>query len=195
MEIYEVILIGIALSMDAFAVTIANCTNSKNNLSKTKEWAMPVSFALFQFIMPIVGFYIGSALSSVLSKIAGYLTAGIFFVLFIKIVFDIIKDNLKKDEEQINDSQSTIRFSWLTLFLQSIATSLDALFVGISFAVQLPYSVFLASAIIGAVTFILVSVALFIGKGLGKILGKFAVYVSATLLFILAIKNLISTIT
>ena len=193
MEIFEVILIGIALSMDAFAVTIANCANFKDNLSKIKEWAMPVSFALFQFIMPIIGFYIGSALSSILSKIAGYLTAGIFFVLFIKIVFDIVKDGTQNNKESDNTSSAS-SFSYMTLFVQSIATSLDALFVGISFAVHLPFSVFVASAIIGLVTFILVTIALFVGKGLGKILGKFAIYLSATLLFILAVKNLISAI-
>ena len=60
MSIIDIIFIGIALSIDACAVTIANCATYKNCLSKKKEWAMPVLFAFFQGLMPLIGFGIGS---------------------------------------------------------------------------------------------------------------------------------------
>ena len=82
MTIFDAILIGIALSMDAFALTIANCTTYKDKLCKRQLWSMPIAFGLFQFLMPVIGFYVGAIFSSYVSKIAGYLTASIFFLLF-----------------------------------------------------------------------------------------------------------------
>ena len=92
MNLFEIILIGIALSMDACALTIANCTTHKDCLVKKMEWAMPTAFALFQGIMPLIGFLIGSVFSNAIGTIADYLTSAIFFFLSGKIVFDIIKD-------------------------------------------------------------------------------------------------------
>ena len=88
MKLYEVILIGIVLSIDACAITIANCTACKNQLSKKKEWAMPIIFAILQGLMPLIGYFIGSLFSSFLSSFTKYLSALVFFVLSIKIVID-----------------------------------------------------------------------------------------------------------
>ena len=60
MDILNVLLVGLALSMDAFAVTIANCSTYKNNLTPLKEWSMPLAFAVFQGIMPLIGYFLGS---------------------------------------------------------------------------------------------------------------------------------------
>lgn len=187
MKIYEIILIGVALSMDAFALTIANCTTYKKTLSKYKFFLMPVTFGAFQFLMPVIGFFLGSIFERFLSKISGFLTAGIFFFLAIKIIIDVVRE---KEEKQ----SSPAKFTFLTLLIQGIATSIDALLIGISFVGSLDFSVFLASAIIGVVTFIIVLVALFIGKNLGKILGKYASYAGIVILLFLAIKELIEAI-
>ena len=195
MSVYEIILIGVALAMDAFALTIANCTTYKNGLTKTKEWAMPVAFGLFQFLMPVIGYYVGNLFSSYLEKISKFITAGIFFILAIKIVIDNIKEMKEiKTEEEKEKKGKTVVFTFGILGAQAIATSIDALMIGVTFAIELTFSVFLASLIIGAVTFLIVAIALFIGKSLGKALGKYAQWIGAIILLALSIKNLIEGI-
>lgn len=198
MTIWEVVLIGVALAMDAFALTIANCTTYKDSLTKTKEWSMPVAFAVFQFLMPVIGYYIGSLFANSLEKASKYITAAIFFVLAIKIVVDNIaeiKSRKKVTEESENPSATkNTNFSYGILIMQAVATSIDALMIGVTLAVSISFSIFIASLIIGAVTFVIVTVALFIGKSLGKVLGKYAQWLGAVILLALAIKNLVEGI-
>jgi putative Mn2+ efflux pump MntP len=194
MEIYEIILIGIALSMDACALTIANCTTYKKVLTKKAEWSMPITFALFQGLMPLIGYLIGTLFSGVIGSIAEFLTAGIFFVLAGKIIYDIIKDKCK--EEIITSKpkcNSCCKFTLVLVLIQALATSIDALAVGITF-VKLNFSVYIAVLIIATVTFLLVSLALAFGKKIGKLFGEYAEWVGAGILFVLACKALIEAL-
>ena len=193
MGVIDIILIGVALAMDAFALTIANCTAYEKSLNRKKEWSMPIAFALFQFAMPLLGFVLGGLISDFIQSFAKFLTAGIFFILSAKIVFDIIEEHRKdgKPEEPTKTQSFTIG----VLIIQAIATSIDAFAVGITFAAEsLPFSVFIATGIIGVITFSIVAVALVIGKSLGKLLGKYAVWCGAVILFALAVKSLIEGI-
>ena len=116
------------------------------------------------------------------------------FILAIKIVFDIIEDNRKAENPEQRDKK-TQSFTLGVLFIQAVATSIDAFAVGITFAAAaLPFSVFIAAGVIGAITFAIVALAIFIGKSLGKLLGKYAVWCGAAILFALAVKNLIEGI-
>lgn len=194
MSALEIIVIGVALAMDAFALTVANCTTYEKNLNRKKEWSMPLAFSAFQFLMPLSGFFLGGLISGFLQSFAKFLSAGIFFILAIKIVFDIIEDNRKAEKSEQRDKK-TQSFTLGVLFIQAVATSIDAFAVGITFAAAaLPFSVFIAAGIIGAITFAIVALAIFIGKSLGKLLGKYAVWCGAAILFALAIKNLIEGI-
>ena len=194
MSALEIIVIGVALAMDAFALTVANCTTYEKNLNRKKEWSMPCAFAAFPFLMPLSGFFLGGLISGFLQSFAKFLSAGIFFILAIKIVFDIIEDNRKAEKNEQRDKK-TQNFTLGVLFIQAVATSIDAFAVGITFAAAaLPFSVFIAAGIIGAITFAIVALAIFIGKSLGKLLGKYAVWCGAAILFALAVKNLIEGI-
>ena len=192
MELYEIILIGIALSMDACALTIANCSTYKNSLTRQKEWAMPIAFAIFQGAMPLIGFCIGALFSGVIGAIADFLTAIIFFALAAKIIFDLVKD-MKTEATSTNKSTKTAKFSFTILIIQALATSIDALAVGVTL-VNLTFSVFIAVGIIAVITFILVSLALAFGKSLGKWFGCYAEWFGAGILILLAIKSLIESI-
>lgn len=192
MTIIDALLIGVALSMDAFALTIANCTTYKDKLCKRQLWSMPIAFGLFQFLMPVIGFYVGAIFSSYVSKIAGYLTAGIFFLLFIKIVIDNLKDG--DDKECCSKDGCSKDFTLKFLILQAIATSIDAFLIGASsFAFNLTSPYFYAS-LVGITTFIIVTGALYIGKSLGAVLGKWATWTGAVILLALSIKELILAI-
>ena len=192
MELYEIILIGIALSMDACALTIANCSTYKGSLTRQKEWAMPITFSIFQGAMPLIGFCIGSLFSGVIGAIADFLTSIIFFALAAKIIFDLVKD-MKTEATSTNKSTKTANFSFTILIVQAFATSIDALAVGVTL-VNLTFSVFIAVGIIAVVTFILVSLALAFGKSLGKWFGCYAEWFGAGILILLAIKSLIESI-
>ena len=194
MSVFEVILIGIALAMDAFALTVANCATYKNSLTKPKEWSMPIAFAIFQFLMPVTGYYIGSLFSSYISTASKFITAAIFFVLAAKIVIDNVKELNAPEKTETSSAERAAKFTVKVLLVQAVATSIDALAVGVTFATELGFSVFLASEIIGGVTFAIVAAALAIGKYLGKLLGKYATWLGALILLALAIKNLAEAI-
>ncbi len=181
--------VGAGLSMDAFALSVANCTAFKDQLNKKRQFLMPCVFAFFQFLMPVIGFYIGSLFSRFLNDFAGYLTAGVFFILALKIVIDNVKD-AKKEECENKEKK---KFGALFLILQGLATSIDALIIGVTFPSSVPHPYF-ASLIIGAVTFLIVMVGVLLGKALGKALESRAKWVGAIVLFALAIKNLVTAI-
>lgn len=185
MNLLDIIIIGIGLSMDAFAITIANCISYKNKLTKINEWSMPTMFALFQGIMPLIGFLIGSLFFEYIQDYAKYLTFGIFLILAIKVIIDVIKEHLQKEEKK-----NTPSFSFVLVLIQAFATSIDALIIGFTLNCSV-IPIHFAVLIIAVVTFIIVSFALFIGKNLGLLLGKYANYVSAAIMLFLAIKCLI----
>ncbi len=198
MNYYDISLIAIALAMDASAITISNCTVYKNSLTRKKEFAMPFLFSVLQAIMPLIGLFVGSIFSSVLQENVGYLTSTIFFILSLKIVYDMIKDNKEceytiKEAKQSKEKQKRANLTFSILFLQGIATSIDALVVGITF-VNLTFNIFIAILMIFFITFIIVFLALTLGKKLGCVLGKYAEWLGAILLLTLAIKSFVQTI-
>ncbi|MBO7345783.1 MAG: manganese efflux pump [Clostridia bacterium] len=190
MNIFDVILIGVALSIDACALTIANCTTYKDQLTPKKELAMPAFFALFQGVMPLIGYFIGFLFKDYLSSIMKFITAGIFLFLAVKIVIDILKEN---DCEKPDQTCKVKYFALSLVLIQAVATSIDALAVGVTL-LNLNFSVFIAVAVIAGVTFVLVSLALFFGKTLGKLFGSYAEWVGVAILLILATKYLVEAL-
>ncbi len=195
MNLLDVFLIGIALSIDACAITFANCATYKNCMSKRREWLMPIFFALFQGVMPMLGFLLGFALKSFISSVEKYISAGIFLALALKIVFDYVKDCKKEEVCSIkkDGKKQCTTLSITVILLQAFATSIDAFAVGFTF-IDLVIPVFVAPLTIALITFGLVSASLFFGKKLGNLFGKYAEWVGASLLFALAVKSLIEGI-
>lgn len=198
MNLYDIILIAISLAMDASAVTISNCSTYKHTLSKKRKWAMPIAFAVFQGIMPLIGFFVGSLFSSFIGKIAGFLSSAIFFVLSGEIFIDIIEDKKEcvcsfSEQKQLFEKEKIAILTIPILIFQGVATSIDALVVGITF-VNLTFSVLLAVLVIALLTFVIVSIALLLGQKLGQAFGKYADFVGGFILLALAIKSLIQAL-
>lgn len=189
MSALEIVFIGFALATDAFAVTVANCSCYKEQLTKKKELLMPVLFAIFQMLMPLIGYFAGSLVYGFISKISGWLSSGVFYFLAIKIIIEFINERKEKDEK---DSCKLKKLTFWALIVQGVATSIDALLVGVTMVGTLTFSIFLAVGLIGIVTFILVCVALYIGKSLGKILGDYATLLCIFILLAIATKNLVA---
>ena len=190
MDYLNIVFIGIALAIDACALTIANCATYKDVLNRKKEWAMPITFALFQGVMPLIGFLLGWLIKDYITGVLDFISAGIFFILSLKIVIDIIKEKKEsKQIEEVDKTKKVAKFTVPLLLLQGLATSIDALVVGVTLVNGVP--IYISVIIISAITFALVALALLFGKFLGKIFNKYAEWVGAGILLALAIKSLI----
>ena len=192
MKVYEIILVGLVLSLDAFAVTISNMTSYKD-IKKDKIIAMPVYFALFQGVMPLIGYYFGSLVAGkFVTKYSGYVSFAIFFALATKMLVDVIVQSKKKDKDnadtEAKEEQSAFTYKILTI--QAIATSIDAFAVGITL-VAAPVDIFVAIAIITGITAIMIAAGLLIGKFLGDVLGNKATIAGILILYGVAIKTLV----
>ncbi len=226
MGITEIVLLGIALSMDAFAVTISNTFVYQNN-SKARALLMPVAFGLFQGLMPCIGFFLGHLVSAVISQYAGIITFAILGFIGAKMIWDALHEEREADcaDEQrcdvpnsdrsdltksltnsedfsnsssSNDSPSSDNSSnsskqvlpLSVLGLQAIATSIDALAVGVSFA-ALSVNVVLAASLIALTTALMCCIALVLGRRFGSMLGERATILGGIVLIAIGIKALL----
>ncbi len=163
MSFLTIILIAIGLAMDAFAVSIVNGIAIKQQ-RMPHALKIAFSFGLFQAIMPVVGWLAGLSLKTYITAIDHWIA----FILLAYIGIKMIYDAVKKDD---SDEEACGTIDVTTLFALSIATSIDALAVGITFAF-LKVSIIYPVLIIGIVTFILSLIGFFSGCKLGKIFGN-----------------------
>ncbi len=177
MSIYEIVLIGIALSMDAFAVSVA-ASMVYTNMTASWKLRMPAAFGLFQGIMPILGFYLGSLFADFIETWSGPISLLILGVIGI----NMIREGLSKEDER---EEKVLTFK--ILFVQAVATSIDAFAVGVSFAAN-GADIWLSAPIIAATTFLLSLPAVFIGVRAGEKLGHKAEILGGIILIIIGIK-------
>lgn len=169
MNIIEIILISISLSMDAFTISI--CEGIKNGNKN-----ITLSFALFQFIMPIIGYYLGNILSNRIINYHSYLSS----ILLIIIGIMMIKEKKISINNNINFKET---------ILLSIATSIDAFVIGISFSFN-NTNILLSSIIIGLITFIICNIGYYLGNLLNKKIHQYANVIGGITLIIIGIKML-----
>ncbi|MGN0804303.1 MAG: manganese efflux pump MntP family protein [Candidatus Coproplasma sp.] len=198
--ILSIILIGVSLAMDAFAVSICDGMVYRN-LSKSKSVFIPLTFGIFQALMPIIGFYIGMAFSQIdkFDEVDHWIAFGLLLIIGGKMVLDGIKELKSGDVEE----EASKSFSVPTVLLQGVATSIDALFVGFSLNSMLSVDyisniqlwAWISVAIIGIITFAISFIGLFIGKKFGKLFSKkacVAEIIGGVVLILLAVKMLLS---
>lgn len=157
MSIIEIVLIGISLAMDAFAVSICKGLSVKK-MSYKNAFLCGIYFGLFQAVMPLLGFFLGSSFKNIVEKIDHWIA----FALLLLIGLNMIKEAFSKEENIKNDDMS-----FKTMILLAIATSIDALAVGITFSF-LEVNVLLAITIIGIITFAISFAGVKIGNAFGS---------------------------
>ncbi len=161
MDIFSIILIAIGLSMDSFAVSIANGLCIKN-LNAKRVLLISFSLAIFQAVMPLIGWFAGIGIEKYIQEIDHWVAFVLLGFIGVKMIYEgSMKSETPKDSE----------LKILTLIGQSIATSIDAFVVGISFAL-LNLSIITPVFIIGFVTFAFSLLGLQLGKYFGKKIGK-----------------------
>lgn len=180
MDFLTIILIAIGLSMDSFAVSIANGL-SINNLNLKKSILIASSLAIFQAVMPLLGWFCGIGIEKYIREIDHWTAFILLSIIGTKMLYEAITNN---DEEKIKELKLS------SLITQSIATSIDAFAVGISFAF-LNSSITFPILIIGIVTFAFSMLGLKIGKSVGNKLGKSVEFLGGLVLIGIGIKILI----
>ncbi|MDO5790244.1 MAG: manganese efflux pump MntP family protein [Eggerthella sp.] len=182
MSIVEIVILGLALSMDAFAVTISN-SFAYPNISRARSFSMPLAFGFFQFLMPVVGFVLGQLVSDFITQYAGIITFVILGFIGGKMIWDAFHE---EEGEEASEQALTMP----VLLFQAVATSIDALAVGVSFA-ALEVNVLTSSGIIGVTTALTCIVALVIGKRFGNALGEKATIIGGAVLILIGLKSLL----
>ncbi len=181
MSIIELLLIAVGLSMDAFAVSVCKGLSAKKLMPRhyllTGAW-----FGGFQALMPTVGFLLGTAFES-------YITSYDHWIAFVLLCF--IGGNMIKEGLTAGDESTDSSFAVPAMALLAVATSIDALAVGITFALLPDVNIFLAVALIGAVTFILSAVGLKVGHVFGAKYKNKAELVGGIILILIGIKILL----
>ena len=155
MSFAELFIIGVGLSMDAFAVSV--CKGLSVGKIQLKHMALAgLWFGGFQALMPLIGFFLGSAFEQYVVSIDHWVA----FILLAIIGGNMVKESREKENEQ-NSS-----FAFMTMLVLAVATSIDALAVGITFAF-LQVSIWKAITIIGCTTFVFSAIGVKVGSIFG----------------------------
>ena len=180
MNFIDIFLIGVALSMDAFAVSICKGLSVKKVGAK-HVLTVGVYFGGFQALMPTLGFLLGYRFESFITNIDHWIA----FVLLALIGGNMIREALGEDKDNENDD-----FSFKAMLPLAVATSIDALAVGISFAF-LGVDIVTAALLIGATTFVLSGVGIFVGNIFGSKYKSKAELAGGVVLILIGLKILL----
>lgn len=159
MGVAELFLVAAGLSMDAFAVSVCKGLKMKK-VNKLHCGIIALFFGGFQALMPLIGWFLGKQFESYITSIDHWIA----FLLLVLIGGNMIKESRKKEEEEVIKSDSRLNIK--ELFVLAVATSIDALAVGITFAF-LKVDILLAVIIIGIITLVLSAIGVFIGNIFG----------------------------
>ena len=180
MQLWEIFIIGVSLSMDAFAVAVCKgLTLCKVKLSHAVT--VGLYFGIFQALMPLIGYFLAS---TVASKIADY-SFYIAFALLLLIGANMIREAIKGD-----DDTCTVSLSFKEMVPLALATSIDALAVGVSFAL-VDVEIFSSVGLIGITTFVLSAIGVALGAFVGSKFRKAATIIGGSVLVLMGVKILL----
>ena len=180
MGIIELIVLSIGLGLDAFAVSICKGISMKK-MDWKKACIIGLYFGGFQAIMPVIGYFLGSTFESFITSFDHWVA----FILLAVIGGNMIKETFSKENENINGD-----VGFKTMIILAIATSIDALAVGITFAF-FNVNLLLAITLIGIITFALSVIGTKIGNRFGDKYENNAEFLGGVILILLGIKILL----
>ncbi|WP_276683563.1 manganese efflux pump MntP family protein [Slackia piriformis] len=177
MSMVEIIVLGVALAMDAFAVTISNAFCYRG-ASRARLFVLPIAFGVFQGLMPLLGFFLGGIIGNIIEAYAGIVTL---------VILGIIGGNMIKEGVSALRNPEAQRLTVGVILMQSVATSIDAFAVGVSLR-AVNVDIALSAAIIALTTCACCFVALALGKRFGNVLGDRAQIVGGVVLVLIGLK-------
>ncbi len=185
MGFLDILLIGVALSMDAFSVSVC-----KGLSVKKVEWKhlalCGLYFGGFQFLMPVLGYYLGSWCVDFVGRVDHWVAFGLLALIGLNMIRSAIFD--KEDDDSVDAS-----FAVPVMLSLALATSIDALAVGVTFSMSdKGVNVWFASALIGVITFVLSALGVKFGSKVGEKFEKSASIVGGAVLVLLGLKILLT---
>jgi len=182
MDLLAILFLAVGLAMDAFAVSI--CKGLAMKTPKMKAMVIiGIWFGFFQAIMPIIGYYLGTSLYQYISQFDHWIA----FILLLAIGLNMIRESLSdEDEDKIDDN-----ISFKIMLVLAIATSIDALAVGISIAMD-GADILIPAAIIGIVTMVISMAGVKIGSIFGNKYCNKAEFVGGLILILIGFRILLS---
>ncbi|UCC38387.1 MAG: manganese efflux pump [Candidatus Aminicenantes bacterium] len=182
MNFFLVIVIALALAMDAFAVSIGVCL-SLERITKKQTFRLAFCFGSFQFFMPLIGWFAGHNILKYIKALDHWVAFGLLTFIGSKMIFESFKRTKIPAKRNIDPTKG------LSLLFLSIATSIDALAVGLSFAV-LHVTIFYPAIVIGLVALLMTILGVKIGPILGQLIGKRAELLGGLILILIGVKIL-----
>ena len=180
MTIIEIVLIAIGLAMDAFAVSVCKGISLKK-MDWKKATIIALYFGIFQAVMPVIGYCLGAAFETLVTKIDHWIA----FILLLLIGLNMLKEAFGKEEECCDES-----VNFKTMVVLAIATSIDALAIGITFAF-LKTNILISAFLIGIITFIVCILGVKIGNKFGDKYQRKAEVIGGFILIFMGIKILL----
>lgn len=181
MGFWELLLLGVGLSMDAFAVSVCKGLAMKKATLKA-ELTCGVWFGGFQALMPFIGFFLGTLFAEAIQAFDHWVAFGLLAIIGI----NMLKEAFGGDEEAA-DADLSVK----TMFVMAVATSIDALAVGISLAMTGNVNIYVAVCLIGVTTFALSAVGVAVGNIFGSRYEKKAEIAGGVILILLGVKILL----
>lgn len=179
MGILEIILIGISLAMDAFAVAVCKGL-AMPKVDWKKALIIALYFGAFQALMPIIGYFLGVSFSDLVTSIDHWIA----FSLLSVIGGNMIKESYDDEIEKRND-----KVDFKTMIVLAIATSIDALAVGVTFSF-LKANIYMSAGFIGIITFLMSLLGVKIGNVFGDKFQNKAEFAGGTILILIGLKIL-----
>lgn len=194
MSIIEIVLLGLALSADAFAVSLVSGVKMPHFLYKN-ALVYALFFGVFQALMPLLGYFFGNVLSSFVDKYTSYISFALLLIIGVKMIVDAVrsKDETCDKNCDICEKHNTckiIKVNYKELLMLAISTSLDAFAVGVSFSL-LKVNLALSVSIVGAITFILSFLGVYIGYKFGSKFEKIPEIIGGCVLILIGFKILL----
>lgn len=186
MGIGELFLLAVGLSMDAFAVSVCKGLAMKKATLKA-EATCGLWFGGFQALMPTIGFFLGALFADAIEAFDHWVA----FALLAIIGINMLKEALEKKDESGDNPEKDADLSVKTMFLMAVATSIDALAVGISLAMVGSVNIWLAATFIGICTCLLSALGVKIGNVFGSRYEKKAELAGGVILILLGVKILL----
>ena len=179
MKIYEIILLGFGLSMDAFAVAVCKGLSSEK-FSIKNALIVGAWFGIFQALMPLIGYLLGWLIADFIREFDHWIAFILLSFIGGKMIYEAIKGEEKNDAS----------VAFLVMLPLAIGTSIDAMAAGITLALS-EANIYIAVAIIGVITFILSAIGVKIGNIFGAKFQKKAEIFGGVVLICLGLKILI----
>ncbi|MDE6035556.1 MAG: manganese efflux pump MntP family protein [Ruminococcus sp.] len=178
MNFTELLLLAVGLATDAFSVAVCQGIRMRK-INRTGTFLTALFFGIFQAVMPLAGYFLGSRFAEITARYDNWIALILLGIIGVKMVWEAFCPE--------DSTDSDYRFSLKEIFVLSVATSIDAMAVGVVFSAH-KTDILLSVSVIGVVTFLLSLIGVFIGNRFGSRYGKSAEIIGGLVLVLIGLK-------